>query len=357
VLIDEERMENVRMLRESAAAVCDRSDLSRVRDLRFIEPGFDRVVWQTMAEMGWLGLRVPEEAGGSGLGMVEFCALAEELGGALVPEPLIAAVLATGVLHGEVLDAVVRGDKIILPAWQEHALGSGRLEAACETTLSREGLTGRKSFVSFPRSADGFVVDTTSGPALVSAEAEGVSIEELVLQDGGRWGTVLFHKAQAVQVGSSLEQAIDEATLANAAYLLGVIEAALDLTVEYLTTRTQFGVLIGSFQILQHMAVDMKLQAALTRAAVEEAARVLDGGADRKARIRAVSRAKARAAEAGIFVTRQAIQLHGGIGFSDDHDIGLYLRKAMVLAPAFGNSAYHRRRYYAAAYGDAKREA
>ena len=123
------------------------------------------------------------------------------------------------------------------------------------------------------------------------------------------------------------------------------MDAALARTLDYLHTRTQFGVPIGSFQSLQHRAVDVKLQIALTRASVEEAATVLDRGAAAPARAAAVSRAKARASEAAMLVTRHAIQLHGGVGYTDEHDIGLYLRKAMVVAPSCGMAAAHRARW------------
>jgi alkylation response protein AidB-like acyl-CoA dehydrogenase len=125
------------------------------------------------------------------------------------------------------------------------------------------------------------------------------------------------------------------------------MDAAFAMTVEYLKTRSQFGRIIGSFQALQHKAADLRMQIALTRASLEAAAATLDAGATGDAARSAVSRAKARVAEASLLVTRQCIQLHGGIGYTDQYDVGLYLRKAMVLAGMYGGATLHRRRFMA----------
>ena len=132
-----------------------------------------------------------------------------------------------------------------------------------------------------------------------------------------------------------------------AAYLLGTMRRAFAITSEYLGTRTQFDKPIGSFQALQHRMVDLYVQIELTGASVLAAARALEGGDERIA-VLAVSRAKARAADAAMLVGRQGVQLHGGIGYTDEADIGLYLRKAMTLANLYGGSAAHRARFAAA---------
>ena len=151
----------------------------------------------------------------------------------------------------------------------------------------------------------------------------------------------------ADNVAPAMERALDEAALATAAYLLGVMEQSFAMTLDYLRTRKQFGKAIGSFQALQHRAVDLQLQITLTRASVEDAAGVLDSDAPAPHRRAAISRAKARAAEASMLVTRAAVQLHGAIGYTDEYDVGLFLRKAMVLANSFGSAALHRRRFVA----------
>ena len=132
------------------------------------------------------------------------------------------------------------------------------------------------------------------------------------------------------------------------------MDRAFAMALDYLRTRQQFGRVIGSFQALQHKAADLKLQIELTRASVESAAALLDTNAPRDHRRAAVSRAKARAADAALLVTRQVVQLHGGIGYTDEHDAGLYLRKAMVLANLYGSAALHRARFAALTPEDAE---
>jgi alkylation response protein AidB-like acyl-CoA dehydrogenase len=333
-------LENLRLIRDSAAAIAPRGgDLRRIRALRFTEPGYDPAVLQQMGEMGWIGMRVPEEQGGSGLGMAEFCAVLEECGTALVPEPLLACATAA-LLHPDA--ALLAGDRVVVLAWQERP---DALDQLADTTLTNGKVTGRKLFVPMAGSADAFLVTTAQGLALVERSAPGVAIEAARTQDGGYVATVDFTDAPATAVPGEIGHALDEAALASSAMMLGVMEQAFALTLEYLKTRQQFGKPIGSFQSLQHRAADLKLQLELTRASVESAAAVLDSGATGSVRKAAVSRAKARASTAGMLVTRQAIQLHGGIGYTDEYDVGLYLRKAMVLSNAYGSAAAHRARY------------
>ncbi|MEP9370336.1 acyl-CoA dehydrogenase family protein [Xanthobacter sp. VNH20] len=338
----EERLESVRMIRASAAGIADRADLGRIRKLRFSEAGFDRQVLQQMCALGWLGLRLSEDEGGSGLGMIEMCALAEALGAGLVPEPLIATALATRVLAAPEREAALEGRLLALPAWQEQA---GDPYAPPSASVRQGRISGRKLFVPSARGADAFVVTAREGSFLVRADAPGVALEVVTLQDGSHAGTLVLDGVPAEALPGRIEAGLDDACLATAAYLLGLTDAVLERTVAYLAVRKQFGAVIGTFQALQHRSVDLKLQAVLARVSVEEAARLCDaneGAGDRRA---AVSRAKARASDAALLVTRHAVQLHGGIGFTDECDIGLYLRKAMVLAPAFGGAAFHRSRY------------
>lgn len=340
--IEADRTENIRMIRDSAQAIAKRGDLRRVREWRDRSPGFDRATWQAMCDLGWVGLRVAEEDGGSGLGMLELCALAEELGAALTPEPLIAGVLAARLLDGAARRDLLVGNRIVLPAWQERA---DSLDAVGETHVEGGRIYGEKRFAALVEGADDILVFTGQGLMLVANHAAGLTVERQPTQDGGHVATLRFDGVLGDPVSGDPADALEEATLATAAYLLGVIEGALALTLDYLKTRRQFDAPIGSFQALQHRAVDLALQAALTRASVESAAAALDGGATGAPALAAVSRAKARASDAALLVTRQAIQLHGGIGYTDECDIGLYLRKAMVLAPSFGGAALHRRRY------------
>ena len=338
----EEHTERVRMIRDSAGAIATPYDLKRIRALRYGEPGFDRAIWRQMCELGWVALRVPETAGGSDLGMREYCALAEECGAGLLPEPLIPCSLAARVLAGAELERLIAGDTIIIPAWQERA---NSLALTSDTTLRGDRLFGRKVFVPMAAGADAFLVSTNAGLALIAPDAAGVSLTIDRTQDGGHYGTLAFDNAPAEPIAGDLGEAIEEATLATAAYLLGIMERAFAMTLTYLKTRQQFGKPIGSFQALAHRAADLKIQVALTRASVEAAAVTLDTSSVTAVRRAAVSRAKARASDAAMRITREAIQMHGGIGYTDEYDVGLYLRKAMVLANLFGSAALHRARY------------
>ncbi|MBD0273609.1 MAG: acyl-CoA dehydrogenase family protein [Acetobacteraceae bacterium] len=347
-LDDTERAESIRMIRDSAAAVAPPGgDLKRVRDLRFKDPGFDRATLRRMGEMGWIGLRVPEDRGGAGLGLGEACALAEALGAGLVPEPLIPCSLSAGVLAAlggaGPLDAALAGEQVVLAAWQETA-----------DTLDASGAADApRRFVPMAAGADVFLVPVREGGklALYAQPASGADVAIERTQDGGNFGTLRPDLGGAEKLagdaGEALATALDEAALVTGAYLLGVVERAFGMTVDYLKTRQQFGRVIGTFQALQHRAADLSMQIALTRASVEAATASLDAGAAGDARRAVVSRAKARAAEASLLVTRGCVQLSGGIGYTDDYDVGLYLRKAMVLANQYGGAALHRRRFMA----------
>jgi len=343
-----ERAESIRLIRDSAAAVAPRGgDLKRIRALRWQGPGFDTGVWREMGTLGWIGLRVPDALGGAGLGMAECCALCEELGAGLVPEPLIPCALSAALLAASddraSLPQLLAGEAVALTAWQERA---GSLDAPGSPDAPR-------LFIPMAAGADLFLLPMHEGGrlALYEMPAAGAALTVERTQDGGNFGTLQPDMARARRIaddiGAVLESALDEAALATAACLLGVMEGAFALTLSYLRTRQQFGRAIGSFQALQHRAADLGIQLALTRASVESAAAVLDSSADADERCAAVSRAKARASEAAMLVTRQAIQLHGGIGYTDECDAGLYLRKAMTLASQFGPAALHRRRFMA----------
>jgi alkylation response protein AidB-like acyl-CoA dehydrogenase len=334
-----EMAEAIDMIRKSTEGLADRRDLTRIRRLRYTALGFDPAIWRSMCDLGWPAIRLPEDRGGVGLSMAAYCALAQELGAALVPEPLIGAVLSAGLLDDTALSDHLAGSTLVLPAWQDARDASGPGSAL---RLDGDRLYGRKRYVQMAAGANSFLA---IGPAhcwLVSASDSSVRVESLETQDGGHLATVSFAGAAGRRIEIDSARVVAEACLATSAYLMGITEAAFDRTVDYIKMRIQFGKSLSSFQALQHRSVDLKLQVELTRASVEEAAIRWDrapGAADSYA---AISRAKVRATSASMLVTRQAIQLHGGIGFTDEHDIGLYLRKAMVVAPQFGSAALHR---------------
>jgi alkylation response protein AidB-like acyl-CoA dehydrogenase len=349
MVMDEDRAEQIRLIRNSAGGLAPRDgDRKRIRALRFKPPGFDPAVLRSMGDLGWIGLRVPDGKGGAGLGMAEFCALAEELGAALTPEPLVHGALSAALLaatdRSDLLAPLLAGECFVLTAWQERA-------ASLEVHGSADA---PRLFLPSAGGADFFLVPVRAGEVLsLHLQAKDPAAVDLAdTQDGGQFGTLRPAPGEILiaDIGAVLTDAIDEAVLATAAQLLGVMDQAFSLTLDYLRTREQFGRPIGSFQAVKHRAVDLKIQIALTRASIEAAAAALDAPqTPRTQRHAVVSRAKARASEAAMLVTRQAIQLHGGIGYTDEADIGLYLRKAMVLANQFGSAALHRARF--AIYG------
>jgi alkylation response protein AidB-like acyl-CoA dehydrogenase len=355
--VTDDRADGIRLLRDSAAAISPRGGpLARIRALRDTDAGFDRAVLAEMGALGWLGLRVAEQAGGAGLGVAELCALAEEMGHGLAPEPLVALAAVAAPLVPE--EDVITGVRVLLPAWAErpHTLDpAGMTVAAIDGATLR--VTGRKVAVPMAAGADGFLVTAREGEALsvviVENGAPGVTLSAEPTVDGGNLGMLSLDAARCVRVaedaGHRIARLLDEAAVATAAELVGLMDRAFALTLDYLGTRQQFGKPIGSFQVLQHRAADLKIQIELARAAVSHAAAVCDASAPASQRSAAASLAKARASDAAMLVTRQAIQLHGGIGYTDEADIGLFLRRAMVLAASFGTAAAHRRRYAAAA--------
>lgn len=337
---EDDAAENVRMIRDSTRAAVVGADLRRIRAQRFQEPGFDPAIFATMVEMGWLTLRLPEEAGGLGLGMTEYCALTYELGSGLVPEPLIGAALA----H-RMTGADLSGAGICVAAWQDDP------NSFAWRALRIDGgrITGSKRFISSAAGADSFAIATADGVAIVAKDASGLRVTSEWTQDGCGLGTIEMTGVAPLTVypADAVDDGLDEATLATASYLLGLSDRVFAMTVDYLKTRKQFGQPIGSFQALQHRATDVKIQLELTRASIALAAATLDAGATRTTRAAAVSRAKCRANDTALLVSRETIQMHGAIGFTDEYDAGLFVRKAMTLCNQFGSSAVHRRRFAA----------
>lgn len=361
--------EEIRLIRDSAAVFVQRGAIpERIRKLHGSPIGFSREVWQEMADSGWLGIMVPESEGGLGLGLRPLTAVLEELGRGPAPEPLAAAGLAIRTLvasenkqtRGELLPRIVSGEILPALAWQEEP---GDEEGQINGTKAEaEGdgfrISGVKRFVPSGAGADGFVVaaEGPEGLALfwIPRDAEGLSIERLPLADGGHWATLNFDR---VRVGAdgilsapqsavpALAAARDEGRLAASAELFGVMTRAFEMTLDYLRQRRQFDKPIGSFQALQHRAVDLFIQIELARSALESAVEVFARTEEAMERAAAASNAKARCSEAALIVTQRSIQLHGAIGYTEECDLGHYVKRSLVLASWLGNAAYHRRRY------------
>ncbi|WP_368931584.1 acyl-CoA dehydrogenase [Achromobacter xylosoxidans] len=339
----------------------------------------DRGYWREIAEVGWLGMSVPEALGGLELGWRAMAAVLEEAGRAQLPEPLVAAGVLPAALLARIepvdqasrdalLQALSAGESLIGLAWQET---EGQLEAGEAATafgvsvIEREGayvLNGEKRHVIPGAGVDGWLVtaDGEQGTALfyLPADTPGVTAQAHARADG----TAACHlaiesavvPADALLARDGVLDAVDEALdlgrLMQSAELVGVARQVLADSVAYLNTRQQFGRPLASFQALQHRLVDAAMQVELASNSLLDALDTLAARpGDATLRKTVASRAKARAARAGLEATRLAIQLHGAIGYTEECDVSLYFRSALHLAAWLGNAAAHRQRYGALA--------
>ena len=366
--------EHAALLKESVTDFATRAtDVARARALRGTVQEYDRSLWRQMAELGWLGVTLPERYGGMALGVTEAAIVAEGLARVLAPEPFTASiVLAGGVLAAsgnealkdELLPRVVAGEQVPALAWQETAgaLDAGHIMARATPFEGGFRLNGTKRYVAGAAGADVYVVAARSDAGVVLAcvegSAAGVSVELERLADGRNFGTLTLNDAlvphervaaSGEAAAAALGRALDHATAVASAELYGVMSRALEMSVDYMKTRVQFGRPIGSFQALQHRAVDLYIQQQLASAALQDGLRELDQEPAAARRSSIASRIKARCSEAGLRIAREAIQIHGAIGFTDAYDAGLYLKRALVLAAWLGNATQHRRRYAALA--------
>ena len=363
--------ERLSLLRDSANRFASRViHLKRARQLRGTNPGYDRHVWREMAEFGWLGTLLPERVGGLGLGCAEMAVIAEALGRSLFPEPFVAAAVLAGgaVVYGDnaamkaqLLPALAKGELIPALAWREegHICDPFAIDTRADETAKGVTISGTKCMIIGGPSADGFIVSARGqrgiGLYWVPSGAAGSAVCAVELADG-RFAAELT--LRGVEVASSqqiagpeiaevaLARAYDEALIMTAAELLGVLSRAFEMTLEYLRTRVQFGKPIGSFQALQHRAVDLYIAQRMCRHTLDEViAAVSVPDMTPEARGGLASRVKARCSEASLHVTREAIQMHGAMGFTDDCDIGLFLKRAITLSGWLGGAEVHRRRF------------
>jgi alkylation response protein AidB-like acyl-CoA dehydrogenase len=306
------------------------------------ERGFTDEQWEEIAGLGWPELAVPEEQEGQGLGAVELAVLAEELGYALAPTPLqstwAAALLLAAAGEAGQLAAGKRGT---VAMWDED-MGRDLTEMTLE--LSDGRLTGTKIAVPDAGAAELIVVVTRGGGhALVQAGAEGVTIEPAeALDTTRRYSTVRFDGAQATELEGDFEAAWQRITVATAAESVGVAQRAMEMSVAYAKERTQFDRPIGSYQAVSHRCAQMLLEVEGARSAVMWAAWTIDW--EPETAPLAVSAAKAYASDCGTRVTGAAIQVHGGIGFTWEHDLHFFFKRAWANAHAYGDGRFHRDR-------------
>jgi alkylation response protein AidB-like acyl-CoA dehydrogenase len=363
-----------RLLVDTVASFAKKnSPLHRFRALRDDPLGWSRDIWRQMGELGLLGVSLPESVGGSGGSFVDAALVLEQLAVTLVPEPwltsLVAAApilaLGTEAQQQQFVAPFVAGDVSLALAWAEP---QGRYDVGHVATRAEkhEGgyrLLGKKVWVLDGHAASFLVVSARvhgaaherDGIALfvVDRETPGVSIQSVKTMDGRHAAVVTLAGAfvptdrlLGAEGGAyeALVAAMDLGAAGACAEGAGIARAALQMTTEYLRTREQFGVKIGSFQALQHRAVDMFVEAEVCKSmAILAAIRATD--ADPKERAAAVSAAKVQLSIGGRYVTQQSIQLHGGIGVTDEHDIGLYFKRMHALNVLFGDEEHHVERF------------
>ena len=363
------------MLKDAAKGwVSERSPVAALRRLRDadVDIGFDRAAWAEMGEMGWAGVVVPEAYGGSEFGYRSLGLVLEETGRTLTNSPLISTALfaasaltlgGTAAQKDAWLGKIAAAEAVIAPAIDE---GPHHNPAATALTARRDGdiyvLDGKKLFVLDAMAADALIVAArTSGKPggeagvtlfLVPTEAAGVSRTRLKTVDSRGAGDVTFtgvHVSADAVLGAVdrgfdlLDHVLDRTRTGLAAEMLGQASQAFEITLEYLKTRVQFGQVIGTFQSLQHRAAKMFTEIEMTRSCVEAALEAIDANSND---VRALcSLAKAKASETVHLVSNEMVQMHGGIGMTDAHDAGLYMKRARVSEAQFGGASFHRDRY------------
>ncbi|MCP3985463.1 MAG: acyl-CoA dehydrogenase [bacterium] len=367
--------EEQELLKETAAEFLrEHAPVTHLRELRDCEDavGFSKKLWKEMAALGWAGIPFEEAFGGADLGLAELGVVLEECGRTLAPYPFLSTVVMGGGVVAAagsdaqkqaILPGVCAGDTILALAFQE----TGRFSPYAISTKAEAAsggfkLSGEKVFVFDGHVADHLIVAArTSGVAgdrdgltlfLVDAGTEGCDVTRTNTIDSRNTARV---QLSGVAVGSDavlgeigagadlLDRTFDRATAALSAELVGISTEVFERTVTYLKTREQFGVLIGTFQALKHRAAEMFCQVELSQAVALDALRALDE--DRPGTSRLVSAAKARCSDTASLVTCEGLQMHGGIGMTDEEEIGLFLKRAKVAELSLGDAAYHRDRF------------
>jgi alkylation response protein AidB-like acyl-CoA dehydrogenase len=364
-----------KLLRDSAERFVEREYTFQARRaLAAGDEGFSRANWRTFVELGWLGLGLPEAAGGYGGSFVDTAVLMEVLGRGLVLEPyLTSAVLGGGLLkHGgseaqqqALIPELVAGDLMIAFAFAER---QSRFNPADVATRAEEDgggyvLRGEKCVVFNAASADRIAVTARTGGGerdqegitvfLLEHDAPGLETRDYRTVDGLRASEVTLagvrtgREAVLGEPGKGIdliERVIDEGTAAVAAEAAGIMAALNEATLEYLKTRKQFGRPIGAFQALQHRMVEMTVAAEMATSLAYRAALMIDAP-DPLERRRAVSAAKVQVGRAGRFIGQQAVQTHGGMGVTDELAVGHYFKRLSMIDTLFGNADYHLERY------------
>ena len=352
----------------------ERSPISHFRALRDNDDPtlWDKEIWSEMVKLGWPGILIPEEYGGSNFGVAGIGVILQECAKTLTPSPLF----ATGVLGAyaisnygneeqkkNYLPKIVNGEittALAVDEFSHHNPNDSVMSAKKDG--SNYVLNGKKIFVIDGASADLFIVlSRTSGNSgdsagmtlfLINADACGIEKIKLDMADSRNYANIVFNNVliDSSQIlgneetgGETIEDILDIGRIAISSEMLGNAESAFDTTLDYLKQRKQFGVLIGSFQALQHRAAEMFCELELTKSSVMAALRAADENSNELQRMSSL--AKTIAGETLHLVSNEAIQMHGGIGVTDEYDIGFFLKRARVAEQIFGSAKYHTERY------------
>ncbi|MEH6909154.1 MAG: acyl-CoA dehydrogenase family protein [Oceanicoccus sp.] len=362
--------EEQNMLRDSAKDFCSNSaPVSQLRQLRDekTEAGYNQNTWQQMIELGWTGITVPEEFGGLGFGFLGLGVVLEECGRTLTASPLLStAIGAAAIADGgsneqksELLPKVAEGELLLALALEEGAHHSPYGAATrAEKAGSTYKVSGSKTFVIDGNVADKLiVVARTAGNAgdrdgltllLVDRDSAGVNVTKTIMADSRNAANISFDGANGELLGEEgngadlLDRTLDVARILLSAEMLGGAQECFERTVEYLKVREQFGAPIGSFQGLQHRASVMFCEVEMSKSVVLEALSALDDPEDTA---ELASLAKTRLNDTFNLISAEGVQMHGGIGMTDEYDIGFFMKRSRVCEAAFGNSSFHRDRY------------
>ncbi|HMW15308.1 MAG TPA: acyl-CoA dehydrogenase family protein [Pseudomonadales bacterium] len=364
-----------RFLKQTAAEFfAQQAPIAQLRQLRdqHSADGFDRATWQQMVELGWSGILIPERFGGSDFGFLGLALVLEESGRTLAATPLLATALigASALLLGGSaaqqqahLPAIAAGQRLSALAIEEQGRHAP-YQIACRVERQGSGfvLDGSKQFVIDGHVADLLIVSARSRGQpgerdgitllLVPADAPGVTITRNQMVDSRNAASIRFDRVkleadallgQEGEGAALLDALLDRARIGLAAEMLGSLQECFERTIGYLKERQQFGVAIGSFQALKHRAAQMFCEVELCKSVVLQAASSIDDAPDQSALL--ASLAKARLCDTATLVSNEGIQMHGGIGMTDEFDIGFFIKRARVAAHAFGDANYHRDRY------------
>lgn len=334
------------------------SQLRKYRDMN-CKDGFGHALWKQFGEMGFTGILVDEADGGLGLGHVEAGIVLEEIGRNLTPSPfLITAIAVAEALRGTALrerwlPGILSGDTVAALAVDE---GPKHRPESIAMKAERSGngfrLNGRKQFVVQGASADFFVVAARDADGVtlfaVEKDAKGLEVEGVRLADSSIGARMDCNDVEVTsdavigEVGRGdgiLSRVLNAGRVGAASEVVGLGSAAMGMTVEYLRQRKQFGKLIGEFQTLQHRSAHLYSELEIARAATLKAQQLLDEGSEEAEAM--VSVAKAKAGRVSTLAVQEGVQMHGGIGMTDEYDIGLYMKRDRVLNELFGDANYH----------------